>query len=72
MQCFVKALSKIGDAFLSNTLVLRQIFYLQIFEAPKLLSVYSPDNSVNILCKYERKIKVQFYYLHLKKNHVCV
>ena len=41
-------------------LVIKWTFYLQKFEAPKLLSVYYSDYSLNILCKYKRKVKLRF------------
>ena len=37
--------------------------YLQKIEAPKVTFAYYSDYSVNILCKYERKIKVRFFFI---------
>ena len=53
------------------TIFIKRNFYLQKFEAPKLLSVYYSQYSVNILWKYERKIKVRFCFIHFFSEHTC-
>ena len=46
-----------------NTFVIKQTFYFQKVEAPKITLGYSSEYSMNILCKYQEKIKVHFVFI---------
>ena len=46
-------------------------FYLQNSRSPKLLSLYFSDYSIKILCKFERKIKVHFFFLLAFLQNTC-
>ena len=48
-----------------------ELFIWKKIEIPKLLSVYYPDHLVNILGKYERKIKVRFYFFEFNPRPPC-